>query len=180
MSKKHKSSQFPNRPVQATAQPTVAPPSSPTVPTSHTSSPVKPEEMSLKAHQHIQDCLARLESSTLSKDDVTAVLRLAQHLRVFGLLSAVGYLKHSKDGKVQERTKPMWLPLLWRLVFDNQPLGEPEALMQEVQRRAQEDPRFYMVTWRRAMNFSNHWNFWAKAYQEEKTNDSTEHSTSVG
>jgi ribosomal protein S8 len=141
---------------------------------------VQPEEMSLQAHQHIQDCLTHIQRSTLSKDDVTAILRLAQHLRVFGLLSAVGYLNQAKDGKVQERTKPMWLPLLWRLVFAQQPLGEPQALMQEVQSMAKAKPRLYMVTWRKAIVFSNHWNFWAKAYQEEKANDSTEHSASIG
>jgi hypothetical protein len=132
----------------------------------------------LAAHQQIQECLKYTKKAQLEKDDVTAILRLSQHLRVFGLLSAVGYLNHAKGGKVQDRTAPMWLSLLWQLVNEKKlPIGDKEQLMQTVQQMAEREPRLYMVMWRKALVFSNHWNFWAKAYQEEQTNDSAEHST---
>ncbi len=132
--------------------------------------PVRPEQMSLDAYQHIQLCLNG--KSYLDKEDVTAILRLSQHLRVFGLLSAVGYLNHSKAGKVQDRTKPMWKPLLWRLMHENESVGSEADLMTAVEQMARNCSPLYMATWRRALILSNHWNFWARAYQkEEKKNE---------
>jgi hypothetical protein len=53
---------------------------------------VQPEQMSLDAYGHIQKYLEICNKAKLDKEDLTAVLRLSQHLRVFGLLSAVGYV----------------------------------------------------------------------------------------
>lgn len=180
MGKKH-STQFPkgSKP-QSSAQSSVTPkslqaPSTSNQPSQATSSPaqpqpVRPEQMSLDAYQHIQLCLNG--KSQLDKEDVTAILRLSQHLRVFGLLSAVGYLNHSKAGRVQERTKPMWKPLLWRLMHENEPVGSEAELMAEVEQMARKQSSLYMATWRRALILSNHWSFWARAYQkEEKKNE---------
>ncbi len=130
---------------------------------------VQPEQMSLTAHQHIQTYLKNTKKSQLDKDDVTAVLRLAQHLRVFGLLSAVGYLNQSndQDGKVRKRTKPVWKCLLGQLIDQDNPL-EAKALMATVEQIAQKEPSRYMATWRRALILANHWNFWARAYQQEE------------
>ena len=131
---------------------------------------VKPEQMSLDAYQHIQLCLNG--KSHLEKEDVTAILRLSQHLRIFGLLSAVGYLNQAKAGKVQDRTKPMWMPLLWRLVYEHEPSGSEHDLMTKVERMARENAPLYMATWRKALILSNHWNFWARAHQrEDKLNE---------
>jgi hypothetical protein len=130
---------------------------------------VQPEQMSLTAHQHIQEYLKDTEKPKLHDKEVTAVLRLAQHLRVFGLLSAVGYLNQSNDqeGKVRERTKPVWKCLLGQLIDQDNPL-EAGALMATVVQMSQEEPSRYMATWRRALILANHWNFWARAYQQEE------------
>ncbi len=130
---------------------------------------VQPEQMSLTAHQHIQTYLQETEKCQLDKDDVTAVLRLAQHLRVFGLLSAVGYLNQSNDqeGKIRKRTKPVWKCLLGQLIAQDNP-PKAKALMATVEQMAQKEPSRYMATWRRALILANHWNFWARAYQQEE------------
>lgn len=157
---------------------------------------VKPEQMSLNAYQHIQSYLG--SKKVLTKEEITAVLRLSQHLRVFGLLSAAGYLKHSKKGKVQEQTKkgkvqeqttPVWKCLLGHLIvdvlstldetmresllsaakpIDKDHLPDKEQLIQIVKQMADNYPAQYMVAWRKSMMMSNYWNFWAKAYQEEE------------
>lgn len=191
MGKKNKSSQFPKKDKSSTSVASTLPtqPKSSVSPIAPVSPPsVKPEGMSLLAYKHIQECLKYTkykDQTKLTKEDVTAILRLAQHLRVFGLLSAVGYLNQAKEGKVQDRTQPMWLPLLWQLVYLDKPLGKPKELMQAVQQMATNEPRLYMVTWRKALVFSNHWNFWAKAHQDDTqngnpSNGSTEHSSSIG
>lgn len=135
---------------------------------------VRPEQMSLDAYQHIQLCLTG--KSHLDKDDVTAILRLSQHLRVFGLLSAVGYLNHSKAGKVQDRTKRMWMPLLWRLIYEHEPVGSERDLMTAVKQMAGDKAPLYMATWRKALILSNHWNFWAKAHQKEDKQNEQENA----
>jgi hypothetical protein len=184
---KKRSTQFPkgSKP-QSSAQPSAAvPPKSPqgastsnqqfqASPSSAQPQPVRPEQMSLDAFQHIQLCLNG--RSQLDKDDVTAILRLSQHLRVFGLLSAVGYLKHSKEGKVQDRTKPMWLPLLWRLIHEHEPVGSASELLTEVEQMARNRAPLYMATWRKALILSNHWNFWARAYQKEDKKNGQENA----
>jgi hypothetical protein len=58
---------------------------------------IQPEEMNLLAYKHIQDYLNSAASLNISEEDLTAVLRLSQHLRVFGLLSAVGYINQTND-----------------------------------------------------------------------------------
>lgn len=166
MSKNSKSSQFPKGKKQNSVTTTQAtPPKSPNPQTPSlpiNSQPVKPEEMSLLAHSHIQ-----AYKSHLNKEDVNAVLRLSQHLRVFGLLSAVGYVNQSNEqgGKVRERTVPVWECLLGRLIDAENPPNR-RNLMTQVQTMAQNEPQKYLLMWRKALLLSKHWNFWAKAYEE--------------
>jgi len=124
---------------------------------------VKPEHSSLQAYAHIQKYLNG--NQKLSKEEVTAVLRLSQHLRVFGLLSAVGYLSQAKEGKIQEKTSPIWKSLLGQMINLDAPTKQ--ELMQQVEQMARGNSALYMATWRKALVLSNHWNFWARAYQEE-------------
>jgi hypothetical protein len=125
---------------------------------------IQPEEMSLLAHGHIQDYLdTRIN---ISDEDLTAVLRLSQHLRVFGLLSAVGYINQTNDqeGRVRERTVPVWRSLLSQLIL-GEPTDDSRILMESVVTMAREEPTKYMKTWRKSLVLSNHWNFWARAYK---------------
>ncbi|NJR62635.1 MAG: hypothetical protein HC769_29855, partial [Cyanobacteria bacterium CRU_2_1] len=120
--------------------------------------------MSLLAYNHIQECLKDKKVEYLKKEDVTAVVQLAQHLRVFGLLSAVGYVRHARDGKIRERIRPMWTPLLWRLVCgDKQRPANDKQVRQELMNAtytlSTQDQKGYMVKWRQALKLSNHWNF---------------------
>ncbi|MCJ2544432.1 hypothetical protein [Thermostichus vulcanus] len=135
--------------------------------TAKNASLVRPEHMSLLAHQHIQSYMQSQGSEKLTQDDLTAVLRLSQHLRVFGLLSAAGYVNQSNQqaGKVRERTVPVWTVLLGQLVSEQDKLP-PRELMRIIQEKATESPTEYLALWRRALNLANHWNFWARAYQE--------------
>ena len=127
---------------------------------------VKPEHSSLQAYAHIQGYLG--DRSKLLKEEVNSILRLSQHLRVFGLLSAVGYLNQGKDsGEVAKRTKPIWTSLLGQMIDSGRTLTN-EELMKEVQKMASGDYRSYMALWRKALVLSNHWNFWAKAHEGEK------------
>jgi glucan phosphorylase len=131
---------------------------------------VQPEQMSLSAHKHIQKLIQKLTgNSTLAGDDLTAVLRLSQHLRVFGLLSAVGYVNQSnaQEGQVRQRIAPVWELLLGQLLDEKNPLRRAD-LMKKVVEMAEKEPALYMETWRRSLVLTNHWNFWARAYQEVK------------
>jgi glucan phosphorylase len=127
---------------------------------------VQPEQMSLLAHQHIQKLKG---NSALAGDDLTAVLRLSQHLRVFGLLSAVGYVNqtNAQEGKVSKRIATVWESLLGQLLNEKSPPGRND-LMKQVVEMANQEPALYMETWRRSLILANHWNFWARAYQEGK------------
>lgn len=129
---------------------------------------VQPEQMSLDAYGHIQKYLKSFNKAKLDKEDLTAVLRLSQHLRVFGLLSAVGYVNQSnaQEGKVRERTVPVWQSLLGQLLDkDNPPTGK--QLMEIVVEMTKNEPSRYMATWRSSLSLANYWNFWARAYQED-------------
>lgn len=127
--------------------------------------PVQPEQMSLVAHQHIQCYLN--SRPALTDNDLTAVLRLSQHLRVFGLLSAAGYVNqsNSQGGEVRERTVPVWESLLGQLVDEANP-PDRRNLMERVIALANNQPGEYMALWRKALVLANHWNFWARAYKE--------------
>lgn len=132
---------------------------------------VQPEQMSLDAHDHIQKYLRRhrQETQKLTKEDLNAVLRLSQHLRVFGLLSAVGYINQSnaqENNEVRRRTVPVWECLLGHLIDQEQP-PDRKDLMTKIVEIAQQEPSRYMANWRRALLFAHHWNFWARAYQED-------------
>jgi hypothetical protein len=126
---------------------------------------VQPEQMSLMAHQHIQTYLNH--RTGLAEDDLTAVLRLNQHLRVFGLLSAAGYMNQGNDqnGQVRQRTVPVWESLLGQLLDSQTPPNRQDA-MQSILEMANNRPREYMATWRKALILAQHWNFWARAYKE--------------
>lgn len=152
----------PKRPESSLVQPLQ---STPAQSLSEDSGRVKPEKMSLDAYQHIQSYLKDREK--LSKDEVTAVLRLSQHLRVFGLLSAVGYLNQAKEGKVQEKTSPIWKSLLGQMI-DPDDVPNKQALMQQIEQMARHNSSLYMATWRKALALSNHWNFWARANQDQE------------
>jgi hypothetical protein len=125
---------------------------------------IQPEEMSLLAHGHIQNYMA--PGVTISEEDLTAVLRLSQHLRVFGLLSAVGYINQTndQDGRIRERTVPVWQSLLSQLIL-GEAASDSRTLMAAVVEMAKENPRIYMTTWRKSLVLTNHWNFWARAYK---------------
>ncbi|MBF2019457.1 MAG: hypothetical protein IGR93_04910 [Hydrococcus sp. C42_A2020_068] len=129
---------------------------------------VKPEQMSLSACQHIQNYLEKRNQKELDKNDLNAVLRLSQHLRVFGLLSAIGYINQSNDqeGEVRKRTVPVWSCLLGQLILEN-PSPDRKKLMEAVKEMADKEPTKYMIYWRKAMILANHWNFWARAYAGE-------------
>ncbi len=127
---------------------------------------IKPEQMSLAAHSHIQKIL---NDDVLTAEDISAVYRLSQHLRTFGLLSAVGYINQSPnkaEGKVRERTLPIWKSLLAQLLNQAEDI-EPKKLMDTVINYANNRPEIYMLQWRRSLELSQHWNFWARAYKSE-------------
>jgi hypothetical protein len=138
---------------------------------------VQPEQLSLDAYDHIQKCLATMKKNTLEQEDLNAVLRLSQHLRVFGLLSAIGYVNQSNDqeGKVRQRTVPIWKCLIEQL-FQPEQLKTllkltaiPESftakqLMEAMQTIARDEPQNYMSMWRKSLMIANYWNFWARAY----------------
>lgn len=129
---------------------------------------VQPEQTSLLAHHHIQTYLAAHHQQQLTKNDLTAVLRLSQHLRVFGLLSAVAYVNqaNAQGGEVRERTVPVWESLLGQFMEQN-PVNRAD-LMAAVITLANNHPQDYMAKWRKVLNLSRHWNFWARAYVQQE------------
>ncbi|KAF3886049.1 MULTISPECIES: hypothetical protein [Nostocales] len=129
---------------------------------------ILPEQISLSAHKHIQTYLRTARKPKIDKNDLTAVLRLSQHLRVFGLLSAVGYVNQSnaQRGEVRDRTVPVWESLLGQMI-DEAELPQREQLRERVVQMANEEPQRYLVMWRTSLILANHWNFWARAYQED-------------
>ncbi|MEA5620906.1 hypothetical protein VB711_24155 [Cronbergia sp. UHCC 0137] len=126
---------------------------------------VQPEQMSLTAHQHIQKYLETSPNPVISKEELNAILRLSQHLRVFGLLSAAAYVNqtNAQGGIVRSRILPVWKSLLGQLINSETPPSE-EELREIIVQMAKEEPAKYMATWRKSMILSNHWNFWARAY----------------
>lgn len=138
---------------------------------SMSSSGVQPEQMSLNGHQHIQKYLQTYNKSVFSKEDLNATLRLSQHLRVFGLLSAVGYINqfNAQGGKVREQTVPVWGCLIGQLL--NQPINpnnrqDCKNLMEFVIEMSRTRPAEYMAMWQKSLILAQHWNFWARAYSE--------------
>ncbi len=125
---------------------------------------IQPEEFSLLAHEHVQVYLDK--QPNITDEDLTAVLRLSQHLRVFGLLSAVGYINQTNDqeGKIRERTVPVWRSLLSQLIL-GKATNDSRKLMEAVVEMARRHPKEYMVAWRKSLVLTNHWNFWARAYK---------------
>lgn len=194
MSKKNKSSQFPKQQKFQTntgQQTTANPPNPPSaisagnaansaaVNTSNDRPTVKPEQMSLTACAHIQKYLETAGKTDMEKEDLNAVLRLSQHLRLFGLLSAVGYVNQSnaQEGKVRDRTVPVWGSLLGQMLektIDTKNSQQRRELMEFVQQMANTQPAEYMANWRKSMMLSEQWNFWARAYAKEKSPASVE------
>lgn len=129
---------------------------------------ILPEQISLSAHKHIQIYLSTYHKQKIDKNDLTAVLRLSQHLRVFGLLSAVGYVNQSnaQRGEVRDRTVPVWESLLSQMI-DEAKAPQREQLRERVVQMANNQPQQYLAIWRTSLILANHWNFWARAYQED-------------
>lgn len=131
---------------------------------------VQPEQMSLTAHQHIQEYLKAATKANIEKEDLNAVLRLSQHLRVFGLLSAVGYLNQSnaqENNETRKRIVPVWGLLLGQMLgktINASNALERRELMETVAEMARENPAEYMATWRKSLILAEQWNFWARAY----------------
>ncbi len=127
---------------------------------------IQPEQMSLAAHTHIQTYIDNSDRPALDQEDLNAVLRLSQHLRVFGLLSAVGYVnqENAQGGAVRARTLPVWASLLGQLIDEQNP-PQRQELMAKVVELTRNEPAIYMTTWRRSLILSQHWNFWARAYK---------------
>jgi len=128
---------------------------------------VQPEQMSLTAHQQIQIYLQSENRPSLEEKDLTAILRLSTHLRVFGLLSAVGYINQSNDqqGEVRQRTIPVWRSLLGQLINPENP-PQARELMETVQNMARNNSTEYMMMWRKSLILSQYWNFWGRAYTQ--------------
>lgn len=133
---------------------------------------VQPEQMSLKAHAHIKKYLTQSKKPNIEKEDLNAVLRLSQHLRVFGLLSAVGYLNQSnaqENNETRKRTVPVWGLLLAQLLgqeIDTANPNQRRELMETVANMANTQPTEYMTTWRKSLILAEQWNFWARAYSK--------------
>jgi len=132
---------------------------------------VRAESLSLDAHSHVQKYLQNHKKSAFSKEDLNATLRLSQHLRIFGLLSAVGYINQSnaQGGKVREQTVPVWGCLLGQLLRQPVDINQSEdckRLMEFVIEMSRNQPARYMAMWRKSLILAQHWNFWARAYSE--------------
>lgn len=130
---------------------------------------VQPQKFSLDAYKHIRKYMEENKKEKLDKNDLNAVLRLSQHLRVFGLLSAVGYINQSNaqdNNETRKRTVPVWQSLLGQLIDENEP-PKGKKLMEIVAEMARDRPSIYMVTWRKSLVLTNYWNFWGRAYQED-------------
>lgn len=131
---------------------------------------VQPEGMSLSAHSHIQKYLQTAKKSDMEKKDLNAVLRLSQHLRVFGLVSAVGYLNQSnaqENNETRKCTVPVWGCLLGQMLGQEIDASNPQQrrqLMESVVQMARQHPAEYMATWRKSLLLAEQWNFWARAY----------------
>lgn len=187
MSKKNQSSQFPKGKKPANFSESAAQEKSPNAATNSNpvinqnlvtpsqqslgkSSAVQPEQMSLTAHQHIQEYLKAASKANIEKEDLNAVLRLSQHLRVFGLLSAVGYLNQSnsqENNETRKRTVPVWGLLLGKMLgktINSSNALERRELMETVAEMARQNPGEYMATWRKSLILAEQWNFWARAY----------------
>jgi hypothetical protein len=145
---------------------------------------IQPEEMSLTAHRHIKKCMGT--KGYLDKDETTAVQRLSQHLRVFGLLSAAGFVKQTDaqkgvdgESKLRKKTGLVWTSLLGQLIDEEKPLTK-EELKNSILNMAEKQPREYMAIWRRSLILANHWNFWAKAYSNSEAQTQTSQEITAG
>ncbi|MEN8444694.1 MAG: hypothetical protein ABG776_06740 [Cyanobacteria bacterium J06555_13] len=181
--KRKRSSQFPSAskkgPSKAAAVTNTAPPQS----SSKTVKVVQPEHTSLSAHEHILAYMNKYKRDpktpkTLTDNEMVAVLQLSQHLRVFGLLSAAGFVKQAnqQSGDTKEKRRPVWELLLCQLLNDPE-ISDAETLKSAIIDMAKNRPAEYMALWRRALLFSKHWNFWARAYQAPKSNEATQETS---
>ena len=131
---------------------------------------VQPEHMSLTAHAHIIDYLEKFSkgTKTLEDSEIVSILQLSQHLRMFGLLSAAGFVKQTNQqgGEVQKKRRQVWELLLCKLLGSSE-VSDAKTLMEAIVKMTSDRPAEYMALWRRATVLSKHWNFWARAYQIE-------------
>ncbi len=155
---------------------------------------IQPEKLSLLAHAHVQTYISEewrpkeeRPKDKLTDAEATSIFQLGQHLRVFGLLSAVGFVSQSnqQSGDTSKQRGKVWKTLLGSLMSDAPSIqaadiktnGSFDAvkLMAKVKDLAEqkETPSEYMAMWQKAMKLSKHWSFWTKAYQEEKKNEQT-------
>jgi hypothetical protein len=149
---------------------------------------IQPEKISLLAHDHIQAYISeswRIQEGRpkdkLNSAEATSVFQLGQHLRVFGLLSAVGFVSQSnqQSGDTSKQRGKVWKTLLGSLMGDAPSISAEEIkegadfdaakLMAKVKGLAeqQQTQSEYMAMWQKALRLSKHWSFWAKAYQEQ-------------
>ncbi|MBE9138184.1 hypothetical protein IQ254_13480 [Nodosilinea sp. LEGE 07088] len=145
--------------------------------------------MSLLAHDHIQAYMSeqwrtqeKRPKDKLTDAEATSIFQLGQHLRVFGLLSAVGFVSQSNQqgGDTSKQRGKVWKTLLGSLLSDAPSIRTEELkedadfdaakMMTKVKGLAeqQKTQSEYMAMWQKALKLSKHWSFWAKAYQEEK------------
>lgn len=150
---------------------------------------IQPEKMSLLAHGHIQAYISEKwrpkeerPKDKLTDAEATSVFQLAHHLRVFGLLSAVGFVSQSNQqgGETSKQRGKVWKTLLGNLMADapsiqaddikTDEIFDAAKLMAKVKDLAEqkETQAEYMAMWQKALKLSKHWSFWAKAYQEDK------------
>ena len=155
---------------------------------------IQPEKLSLLAHAHVQAYISeewrseeKRPADKLTDAEATSIFQLAQHLRVFGLLSAVGFISQSNQqgGDKSKQRGKVWKTLLGSLMSDAPSIQVEDIkegadfhtakLMAKVKDLAeqQKTQSEYMAMWQKAMKLSKHWSFWAKAYQEEKKNEQT-------
>ncbi|EAZ88030.1 hypothetical protein CY0110_30945, partial [Crocosphaera chwakensis CCY0110] len=78
------------------------------------------------------------------------------------------YINQSNDqeGKVRQRTVPVWHCLLGKLMAPMEDLDKRE-LMERIVALSRDSPREYMMMWRKSLVLTPHWNFWARAYSQE-------------
>jgi hypothetical protein len=53
------------------------------------------------------------------------------------------------------------------VAVDKNQLSNKEELMTQIVEMTRNQPQEYMLNWRKSLLLANHWNFWARAYQED-------------
>ncbi len=74
-------------------------------------------------------------------------------------------INQQDNNVVRKRTVPVWKCLINNLLEPQSTLPE-KALMEKVIAMSRNNPSQYMISWRKSLQMSNHWNFWARAYSD--------------